>query len=97
MAHPQRHLKASLLIGSIYYLGQGVAIDYPRAMAAYKVGAEGGVAVCHHQLGSMYYSGEGVTPSWCRAREYTERTTELGHPMSGEAMLLLTMNIQKVS
>ena len=30
-----------------------------RAMAAYKIGAEGGHAVCQHQVGGMYYKGLG--------------------------------------
>jgi len=37
-----------------------VAVDYPRAMAAYKVGGEGGIAVCQWQVGFMYCKGLGV-------------------------------------
>ena len=44
-------------LGSCFYFGQGVAVNYARAMAAYKVGAEGGHATCQHQLGTFYYRG----------------------------------------
>ena len=46
----QGHINAAEKVGSIYFFGQGAAIDYPRAMAAYKVGAEGGDAACKHQI-----------------------------------------------
>ena len=55
----QGHILAALGVGSNYYWGQGMAINYPRAMAAYKVGAEGGNAVCQFQVGFMYYYGRG--------------------------------------
>ena len=54
---PQGHVLAALNSGFIYYWGQGVAIDYPRAMAAFKVGAEGGDAGSQWQVGSMHYDG----------------------------------------
>ena len=44
--HLQGHIGAALAVGSIYYWGQGVAIDYPRALAAYEVGAEEGDVAC---------------------------------------------------
>ena len=37
----QGHVEAAGMIGSIYGWGQGVVVDYPRAMAAFKVGAGG--------------------------------------------------------
>ena len=46
---PQGHIPAALAIGFAYCWGQGVAIDYPRAMAAYKIGAEAGNAASQHQ------------------------------------------------
>ena len=51
--HPQGHILAAHMLGDIYHWGQGVAIDYPRAMAAYKVAAEAGDAVSQHQLGMI--------------------------------------------
>ena len=40
--------------------GQGVAIDYKRAMAIYRTGAEAGHAGCQHQLGSMLQRGAAI-------------------------------------
>ena len=37
-----------------------MAVDHPRAMAAYKVGGEGGDASCQWQVGHMYCFGHGV-------------------------------------
>ena len=37
-----------------------MAVDYKRALAAYKIGAEGGGASCQHQLGIMFCKGHGV-------------------------------------
>ena len=56
----QGHVETAGLIGCIYRWGQGVAVDYPRAMAAYKIGAEGGSADCQFQLGTMLLEGRGV-------------------------------------
>ena len=53
----QGHIGAATAIGDTYFWGQGVAIDYPRAMAAYKVGAEAGYASCQYQVGMIYYYG----------------------------------------
>ena len=60
-------------LSSIYYWGQGVAIDYPRAMAAYKVGAEGDDALCQWQVGWMYCSGRGVAADFKQARPWIEK------------------------
>ena len=57
---PQGHVGAPHIVAGVYYFGQGVAVDYVRAMAAYKIGAEGGDAGCQYQLGAMYYKGRGV-------------------------------------
>jgi len=68
------------LVGGIYFWGQGVAVDYPRAMAAYKVGAEGGDAHCQWQVGSMYYFGQGVDVDYAQARPWIEKAAAQDHP-----------------
>ena len=50
-----------------------MAIDYSRAFAAYKVGAEGGDAPSQHQLGAMYYDGLGVPQDFKQARAWCEK------------------------
>ena len=47
-----------------------MAVDYARAMAALKVGAEGGNATCQSMLGMMYYEGDGVDVDYKQARAW---------------------------
>ena len=57
-----------------------MAIDYPRAMAAYKVGAEGGNAVCQYQVGWMYSNGRGVAVDYKQARPWFEKAAAQNDP-----------------
>ena len=50
-----------------------MAIDYPRAMAAYKIAAEAGDAMSQWQVGIMYYCGEGVAVDFEHARPWIEK------------------------
>jgi TPR repeat protein len=79
-ASQQGHIKAAEFIGCIYNWGQGVAIDYPRAMAAYKVGAEGGVAACQWQVVFMYYEDRGVDVNYKQALPWIEKAAAQNHP-----------------
>ena len=76
----QGHIKAAAHLGCIYYWGQGVAIDYSRAMAAYKVGAEGGDAGCQWEVGSMYCNGLGVAVDFEQARPWIEKAAAQNYP-----------------
>jgi TPR repeat protein len=76
----QGHIKAAEKVGSIYFFGQGAAIDYPRAMAAYKVGAEGGDATCQNQVGYMYNKGLGVEVDYKQALAWLEKATAQDQP-----------------
>ena len=69
----QGHILAARAIGDIYCWGKGVAKDYERAMAAYKVAAEGGDALSQSQVGMMYYYGLGVAVDYQRARAWSRR------------------------
>ena len=75
----QGHILAATAIGDCYYWGKGVAIDYPRAVAAYKVGAEAGYAMSQHQLGCMYYNGQGVDVDYKQARAWWEKAAAQEH------------------
>ena len=77
----QGHLEAAAHLAGVYYWGQGVAVDYPRAMAAYKVSAEAGLAVCQYQVGCMYLMGYGVTAvDYQQARAWLEKAAAQGFP-----------------
>ena len=70
----QGHVKAAELIGCIYFWGHGVAVDYPRAMAAFTIGAEGGDAVCQVALGAMFRDGQGIdSPDYKQALVWYEK------------------------
>ena len=64
----------------MYYWGKGVAIDYPRAMAAYKVAAEAGDAVSQFQVGYMYSNGHGVAVDYKLARPWLEKAAAQDDP-----------------
>ena len=76
----QGHLEAAAHLGCIYYWGQGAAIDYSRAMAAYKVGAEGGDALCQWMVGLMYCYGRGVAVDYKQARLWIEKAAAQDQP-----------------
>ena len=82
----QGHPFAAGLLGTIYGCGQGVAIDYPRAFAAYKVGAEGGNRGCQHQLGAMYQHGQSVDQDSEQARVWFEKAAAQDHPGAVNAL-----------
>ena len=78
----QGHIKAAATIGCIHYFGQGVAaVDYTRAMAAYKIGAEGGNATCQHQLGIMLSKeGHGCDVDYEQALVWFEKAAAQDFP-----------------
>ena len=79
LASHQGHLKAARQLGTIYYAGYGVAADHRRAMAAFKVGAEGGDDGCQFMLGIMYYKGKGVDVDYKQARAWLEKAAAQDH------------------
>ena len=76
----QGHILAARAIGDIYYWGKGVAKDYERAMAAYKVAAEAGHAMSQHLVGWMYYEGQGVAVDYQQARAWLEKAAAQDDP-----------------
>ena len=57
-----------------------MTIDYARAMAAFKVSAEGGQAGCQWGVGSMYYYGQGVAADYKQAVPWIEKAAAQDHP-----------------
>ena len=49
-------------------------------MAAYKVGGEGGHALCQHQVGMMYCQGRGVAVDFQQARAWFEKAAAQDQP-----------------
>ena len=58
-----------------------MAVDYVRALAAYKIGAEGGNANCQYQLGSMLSDGEGIeSPDYEQALVWYQKAAAQDQP-----------------
>ena len=76
----QGHIEAAQAIGYLYFWGKGVAIDYPRAMAAYKIAAEAGDADSQFQVGMMYCDGDGVAVDFEQARPWIEKAAAQDYP-----------------
>ena len=69
-----------------------MAKDYPRAMAAYKVGAKGGDAVCQFQVGMMYLQGHGVAVDCKEARPWLEKAAAQDDPNANLTLGVMYMN-----
>ena len=77
----QGHIFAARAIGDVYNWGRGVAIDYPRAMAAYKIAAEAGEALSQYQVGIIYFDGgHGVAVDYKEARPWFEKAAAQDDP-----------------
>ena len=76
----QGHILAATAIGDIFFWGKGVAIDYPRAMAAYKIAAEAGDALSQYQVGIMYCMGRDVAVDYQQARAWLEKAAAQNYP-----------------
>ena len=58
-----------------------MAIDYPRAMAAYKIAAEADDALSQYQVGIMYFKGgHGVAVDYKQARSWFEKAAAQDYP-----------------
>ena len=86
MATLQGHPGAAANLGDIYENGHGVAIDYARAFAAFKVGAEyEGVddffrITCQYMVGNLYFQGKGVDMDETLSVYWMEKAAALDHP-----------------
>ena len=65
-------------------------------MAAYKVGAEGGIAGCQWMVGSMYYKGLGVDVDYAQARPWIEKAAAQDHPNAVGALGMMYFHGQGV-
>ena len=69
-----------------------MTIDYARAMAAYKVGTEGGDAICQYQVGIMYVNGQGGAVDYKQARLWFEKAAAQDHPAAVGLLGVLYMD-----
>ena len=84
-------------VGTMYYNGRGVDVDYKQAVPWMEKAAAGEYPTAISQLGVMYSQGLGVAPSWRRAREYHEKAAALGNPQAASFLKEMTDAIQQVT
>ena len=70
--------EAQYKLGMMYYEGDGVWLDYEKAVFWLKTAGEAGQVEAQLQLCSMYYSGEGVPQDKEQAFSWLEKAAEQG-------------------
>lgn len=79
-ASAKGNVDAQRRLGFMYYHGEGVAQDNPRAISLFEKAARGGDAESAHNLGTMYEYGMSVAQDEGRAAEWFRRAADLGEP-----------------
>lgn len=74
----QEHLMALNMVGRCYDLGQGVAVDKPRAAECFRVAAERGLPEAMYNYATALALGQGVAEDKQAALTWLERASERG-------------------
>ena len=75
----QGNAEAQIVLGWMYYNGEGVPQDFAEAAAWYRKAAEQGDAGAQTTLGEMYLRGEGVPQDYVEAVAWYRLAAEQGH------------------
>lgn len=70
----------------MYYNGQGVAVDYARALYLYRQAALQGHAASMIAAGSMYENGLGTRPDYAAAMQWYRKAAEQGYASAQQAV-----------
>lgn len=73
LAAKQGDREAPLALGSIYYIGELVRVDYAKAYALFNQAAQYGVNLAWSRLGMMYANGQYVEVDCKKAKEYLDK------------------------
>jgi uncharacterized protein len=71
------HAHSQLMIGALYFNGQGVERDYTEAARWFRLAADNGSADAALQLAQMYGSGDGLPQDAAEAQRWRTRAAEL--------------------
>ena len=74
------------MLGSMYYRGEGVAVNYAEAEKWYRKAAEQGLSPAQCYLGLMYYHGEGVAVNYGEAEKWLRRAAAQRFPGAEEVL-----------
>ena len=83
------HADAQHLLGLMYYMGRGVAIDYRAALAWHRKAADQGKADAQYVVGAMYYTGNSVPADPKQAVSWFRRAASKGHAEAQHALALM--------
>ena len=89
-AADQENAKAQVLLGVMYYHGQGVGKDYAESLKWFHKAADQGKADAQRELGAMYYSGEGVSKNLIEAKNWFGKAAAQGDEDALKMMKKLT-------
>jgi len=71
----QGHIDAQYVLGAMYHNGQGVALDYGKALHWLLKAAEQGHADAQYGLGLLYWNGHGLTRDYVKAHMWLNLAT----------------------
>ena len=77
---------AQLLLGVLYYNGDGVVVDYAKAKTLWEKAAEKSNSTAIGNLALIYYYGCGVPVDKLKAREYLQKSVQLGSDWAKEKL-----------
>lgn len=80
---------AQHLLGLMYYMGRGVAIDYRAALTWHRKAAEQDQADAQYVVGAMYYTGNSVGADPKLAVSWFRRAASKGHAEAQHALALM--------
>lgn len=83
------HADAQHLLGLMYYMGRGVALDYKTALAWHRKAAEQGKADAQYVVGAMHYAGKAVAADAKQAVSWFRRAASKGHAEAQYALALM--------
>lgn len=78
-----------LLLGSMYYLGNGVAQDYAKAAYWLSKAAQQGDAKAQVMLGEMYHDGTGVAQDYVQSASWYRKAAEQGNEYAQRTLGLM--------
>ncbi|CAF4341013.1 unnamed protein product, partial [Rotaria magnacalcarata] len=74
----QGYVEGQLMLGIMYYKGEGVKRDYKMAIKCFQAASQSGHALGYYNLGQMHATGTGVLRSCTTATELFKNVAERG-------------------
>ena len=90
----QKEADTHFELGKKYYNGDGVTIDYGKAVACFQKAANQGHAQAQRNLASCYEEGKGVPPNIKKAIEWCQKAADQGDEVTLKQLDVL-LNVNK--